>query len=111
MTWYTGALFTNPSANTVVCDTGPLVAGYWQMSLILSANTGLELIWQHRDAANETTLRSKIIPVTLSILHLRNIFPVEVNANERCRLITRADVVGEVEGSIFALQPSSLGAP
>lgn len=98
MAWIAGATYVNPLAGTVLADTGPLRGGYYKFQIYATANTGLEVLIQYRDATNSVTLKQKTLPVTFS----QSFVAFEVVQfslpNERLRVVQRANVTtGEVE--------------
>ena len=104
MPWAGGDLFTNPAANVVLADTGAFSPHDCDPLLVVWASTGIEVIFEHRDANNSVTLKDQILPCTLSLLVLA-LKHIAVARNERFRLLLRTAldgaVGGEVEASIF----------
>jgi hypothetical protein len=106
MAWIAGATYLNPLAGTVLVDTGPLRAGYYKFQIVASANTGLEVLLQYRDATNTLTLKQKTLPITLSQSYVTLGVVQRYAPNERLRVVARADVTtGEVEVHILAEIP------
>ena len=100
MPWRDDAIYTNPVANTVLVDTGPLPGRRTLVLVFVWADTGIEAILQLRDATNGATVASQIIPAVLGREGGVE-FTINVAQNQRFRVLTRADVTGQVQASIF----------
>ena len=101
MPWAGGDLFTNPTAGTVLVDTGQIASRHnCTPLLVIWASVGIEVVFEHRNADNAGTIKDQVLPVTLSILVLQ-LKGIALERNERLRIVTRSDVAGECEASIF----------
>lgn len=102
MTWVAGAVFVNPPAGTVLVDTGPLAPGAYRVEVAITANPpGWEFVLEWRDAPNASTMRQKILPVTLAMLDWNPPGVFVLGTDERLRVVARADAAAEVEASLF----------
>lgn len=111
MTWTAGGVFDSPSDGDIVLD---YVAHYGMdptfpvsMKLIVSASTHCMLLFQHRNADNDETIREQLIAVqgwkTEVISISDNAFASQLimGTNERLRAVVRGDVLGTVSISLW----------
>lgn len=102
MSWAASGRLTNPTANAIVADTGPLSVGTRRLTIVLAASVTAICELQHRDAANALTLKSQIIVVPGNVL-----VPLDIpcgldNAlNERFRIELVQGITGLLSCSIF----------
>lgn len=100
--WADGAVTVNPGAGDVLADTGPLPSGLCQVQVFATMNpVGFELVFEWRNADNTATVKQKILPVTLAMFEWSPISALQVNKDDRFRVVARTAIDGEVEVSIF----------
>jgi len=105
--------FSNPAANTILADTGPLAAGTYDVQGSLSmagtvaAGSGV-FILEHRNAANNATL-ARLIDLIITPTHQQSgvLLPLMgyvLSLNERLRAISPAQAVanGGLSSIIYA---------
>jgi hypothetical protein len=101
--WYVGTVLTNPTAGTVLIDSGPL---YGQSNSYLIGVMGASTVnWaydvQHRNAANDTNIHAQRRRPSAGNEDWNSPNKILVGSNERIRLVLLADVTGEIQVSLF----------
>lgn len=100
--WFTEGKKTNPGANVVLADTGPLVSQEWRVTLVGTANIRAAVLLQHRNVANDTTLKEQWIVFLADATLSPQIIAISLHtANERIRIVTDTVLVGNIQVSIF----------
>ena len=106
-TAYAGA--TNPGADAVIADVGALAAGYYDVTVVLTASDtagAADLGLEHRNAGNTATLFAAYMDVGAGyigtvVIHWWN---YKVAASERFRVIVVTGFTGHAVGSILAVR-------
>lgn len=99
MPWVTGiGVAVNPVAGTVLADTGPLHAGAYDSFPFVWCSTITTVIFEHRDAANAVTLDAQVFSQEHPMPMMQW---VQLDEGERLRVITRENVKGQIDASIF----------
>ncbi len=100
--WYSGAVLTNPTANTVVVDTGAYTptVDFHPILVFVWATAASDVAFQHVAANGTTVLRQQVFHVTATTALFLSI-PVLFGAGERLRIIMQSGVTGNVQGSII----------
>lgn len=103
---------TNPTANTVIADTGQLPAGTYDMFCQMSFNgttpsNGQTCLFQHQNAANSATLAILMSlpthPASKAVSQALPIMGYEIATNERFRVVSPAETLsGGLSASIYA---------
>ena len=103
MPWATQGRLTNPTANTVLADTGPLPQGPTLAPQIVASSTVLvQLLFQRRNAANDATITEQsIVVLANSSTDIPIKHHMELQDGERLRVATFANVTGTVQASIL----------
>jgi hypothetical protein len=84
--WATAGVLTDPAPNVVLADSGPLPAAAFDFRIIVWTNQmPIELLLEHRNAANGATLKSQRIVGTWPMPRWE--FVDTMLENERIRLI------------------------
>lgn len=102
--WVSGAIQTNPVDQTVLADTGPLLAGNYLVAVSGAGSVTWVYDVQHRDSANGTTLQLQRRRPAAGDDDLVISNKVTLLVNERFRIILQGAVAGEVQMSIFYAQ-------
>lgn len=98
--WYTEGPQTNPAANTVLADTGPIGPGTYLFDVVVSAGAAVDVAFQHRNAANNATIKQHEFYLAAKD-KAQFVFEVPLASGERVRIITLTAVTaGKVSGSI-----------
>lgn len=99
--WETGAVVTNPGANAVLVDSGPLTEGWYFFQFLMHATAAATFDRQHRNAANDATLDAKEIPIPVDT-EQDSIFalPLYVEEGERFRVLNIDTFTGDAQASI-----------
>lgn len=100
-----GALTVDPVSGTVLVLSGPAVTTgpgdfFWTVELFLWANVGVEMVFEHRNAANTITLSSFVVPVVfggISVPPWREL----MGNGELLRVTARANVTGSVQATLL----------
>lgn len=107
--WYTAGIQTNPAANAIIADTGPLAfpnsgngSGTMNFTVIVSSTVAAIIHVEIRDAANTAVVRSQafMVPANTTFQSVKNI-AIPLDGGERLRLRMNGAVTGSVQGSIF----------
>lgn len=106
MAWTSSGRITNPTLDLVLVDSGPISnpgPKNFQVFAASTAASAFEIQW--RDATNVTTLKSQIIAVPAfgSVSFYGFLREIDMNLNERIRVIQVAAVTGSVSVSIEML--------
>lgn len=97
--WFMASgLVLNPAANQVLIDTDGEQLDLSDLKIVAYASVGVVLILQ--EYMGSTVISSQRIPVTMS-LETMDLGRVKLQDGCGLRLISRDDVVGEVEASFF----------
>jgi hypothetical protein len=105
MAWYTSGLLVNPGVDAILADTGPMTAATRKLppEMIVSSSVPIDVMVEHRDAANSTNLNSHRFRVQKNVTHYLNVsHTLAMGANERVRIRLVAAVTGTVQASILA---------
>lgn len=98
----TGGVIVNPGLWTIMADTGQLVQGWYDFTLVMAGTpTHFYYLIQHRDAANAVTLHTWYIPVLAalpSMLPVNNWYMV---TNERMRILMGVAAVGSYSATVW----------
>ena len=100
---FTAGPLTNPTANTILADSGAQPIAGFIPSFVVAATIGAVVVLEWRNAANDANLWSQVFPIQASSPYSYT-FPgsVEVLSDgERFRLRLNATVVGQVQASLF----------
>ncbi len=83
--WATNGEITGPNPGDILADTGPLSVGSVSFTIITWSDDGPNLLVEHRNALNDTTLHSfRYLPGGVP-LHVVT-FPLVLLVNERVRV-------------------------
>ena len=102
--WTSGSVLTNPTANTIIVDTGALSAGRYLFAISGESDVAWVYDIQHRNAANSANVSAqRRRPASGSEDFL---FPnkITIAANERVRILLTTGVTGEIQACIFYLE-------
>lgn len=95
--WYSNGRQTNPAANTVLADTGPVLNdGEYFIYVIARSSITADIQIQHRDATN-TNNAEPPVEVTIpggTTVYLE--FPVSLKLNERIRAVLPSGIIGDI---------------
>lgn len=104
MAWGTAGKLTDPGANAVLADTGPLAAVAFVPTLICWANVACLITLRHRNAANNADVHAQQLSLTTEGDNSR-IFglpsSVTLGLNERLILTLDIAIVGQIQCSII----------
>lgn len=103
--WYASGTVVNPADEQLIVDSGQLVANDYSFCVIAASDVASVFRIEHRNAANDTTLRSQLLPVQAASIG-SFCFPPELTFtladNERLRVVMdRPSSSGTVSVSIF----------
>ena len=101
MAWATGGILTNPAADAILADSGPLPAGQSNVKVMLGGNVACVATVEWRDAANATNIRSQTIAIAVNQLIELEFPGVTFSLNERIRVRNNLVLVGSVHASVF----------
>lgn len=101
--WVAGSVLNNPANGTVVADSGAIAdAGHYFLAAIVAADADFVYDIQHRNAANDTTLKTQRRYIKASIPDTAILpVPIEIAVGERVRLVSVGGLTGNVQGSVF----------
>lgn len=97
----------DPVSNQVICDTGQLAAGYYDIFANVSANVALvsdALSLESRNAANTAVIHYVQIMSGGANTFRFQFFGIKMELNERWRVRAGTNITGHVSGSIFAVR-------
>lgn len=108
MPWHASGRLTNPAANAVLVDTGPLPAASRSYALHLGGTGAVVVEVQWRNAANTSTLRSQIYAAPSNTVSQTPPPPqgseFDMSTDERLRVVTVNNPNGDVSVSLFVTQ-------
>lgn len=96
--------FTVGGAGTVLSDSGPITgdAVHEMQWIIAAAQVQAVVVLQHRNAANDTTLTSQILPLSaFSQFTIPMVIKISMLDGERLRIILNNNITGSVQASMF----------
>lgn len=103
--WFSAGRLTNPAAGAVLADTGPFSTGVGSLAVqaVVSSTVLAQVLLQHRDVANTTTLSEQLFVVPANSTYN---LPLEsalqgLQAGERFRLVLNAGITGTIQGSLI----------
>lgn len=101
--WATAGLLATPNANTIWCDTGQLVAGWYDFTILLSAALDYTplVALQHRNAANNANIGVHFFANIAFVNYIFNINNYRMATNERIRVLNTVDFNNACYGSII----------
>ena len=103
--WYTEGAKNAPSSGTILADTGALSGGIKTIAIVADTNVSGIVIMEHRNAANDTTINSQRVTLTLNSPFTYEIpySTLTLAEDERIRVITSGlFTLGVVQASIFS---------
>lgn len=101
MTWHTEGPISNPVADTLLADTGPLTIGGTVYAIVLATGTAVVTFRvEHRNAANDASLVAFIMRVPANDTRSFDIGALGIAPNERLRIVTVGAIVGNVQAMI-----------
>lgn len=103
MSWQTNGILTNPTGGTVLADSGPLGAAKRSICFVAAANITAIVVLEHRNAANDATLKSQAFMVLASAPLILTLpwAVLDMADNERLRITLNATIVGSIQASTF----------
>jgi hypothetical protein len=102
MGWNSNGNITNPGLNAVLADSGPLDHAI-QVTILLSSSVAATILYEHRNASNDTALESFMFYLTLNqqILIILPKLMVNISSGERVRLVNTTVIVGSAQGTLI----------
>lgn len=109
--WFGGSVVSNPIADTVLADTGPISVSpifpqfKFEFDIVItisSSVSNVRISVEHRNDTNTGNVASVtfIVPSGISVVSL----PVRLQQNERVRIVTAQSIAGDVSASIHILR-------
>jgi hypothetical protein len=99
---FTAGPLTNPAINTILADTGPMIAGSTAPAFVVCSTVASVVVLEYRDAANAANLYSQVFTVPLnSCFHY--LYPTSWTTvdDERVRLRLNSAIVGSIQASLI----------
>lgn len=103
-TWVDGSIFTNPTDQTLLVDTGALPAGDYLVAVNGAASADEVFDVQHRNAANSANVNVQRRRPKAGDIDWVFSNKFTVAANERIRVLQSGGLTGEVQLSIFYVE-------
>ena len=98
---FTAGALTNPAANTILADTGPMGLGSTAPAFVICSTVASVVVLEYRDAANVANLYSQVftVPVSSCFYYL---YPTSWSndVDERVRLRLNSVIVGSIQASL-----------
>lgn len=105
MAWYSEGVKTNPIAGAVLAEVPAFTYPHGlSLTIVIAASTiALACEVQHRNAANNGNLHSQIITVpAFGTQAFAITMPIDMDTDERLRVVAFLAIVGSCQVSIFA---------
>ena len=100
--WVTEGVLINPVTDALFADTGELVAGWYDFTIIYASDVaGKYPRLEHRNAANTANVHDTVLSVFAHDVCLLYINNWRMETDERMRMICVADQTGTTQGTII----------
>lgn len=101
--WIDGGVLTNPTAGTILVDTGPLVGGIYEVIIHPSTSgtlTNRQFRVQHREKGNARTLAEIYFGQHTQRENERQIGRIKIEDGQRIRILARINITAVVHVAI-----------
>jgi hypothetical protein len=97
--WVGGSVFNNPASGTILADTGPIsaaspLASVYEYVVVASSTVSAQLLVEHRDADNASTLESFNVLLPAGVVAFP--VPVKITQGERVRVVLVSAITGSI---------------
>lgn len=100
--WYSEGTKSSPASGTLLADTGATTGNY-SCFLIADSSVEASLVFQHRNAANDTTLHAQTFTAVVGTIFTPKFEVPYLDINERFRVLTDALAIGAIQTTLICV--------